>query len=142
MELPNDEWGKLLVDSHIVDKKTAEDLLLSLRESGMSLGEAILEKGLASDEQIGALVAKLLKIPFISLSKTSIPDKIFNIIPERVARKYKAIPFKGSPTEVKLAMVDPTNTQIVEMLLQKTGKKVTPYLATEKNLDETLVIYR
>ena len=39
------------------------------------------------DENLGILISDFLKIPFVVLAKTTIPADIFNIIPEKIARK-------------------------------------------------------
>jgi len=64
------------------------------------------------------------------------------IIPEKIARKYKAIPFARDKDGVKLAMIDPANKLIVEMIERKTLQKVIPYLSTERDIYSKLWIYR
>ena len=41
-----------------------------------------------------------------------------------------------------LAMVDPTNKELLEMITKKTGLKVIPYYATGRDIENTLLLYR
>ena len=142
MVLPDDQLKALLLQSGLVDDKTVEELVVFGQNSRISLQEAVIEKDIISDEQLGLLIANYLKLPFIVLSKITIPEDIFRIVPERLARKYKVIAFARDVDGVKLAMVDPSNTQIQEMIAKKTWQRVSPYLATERDIDSTLQVYR
>ncbi|MFH1832607.1 MAG: GspE/PulE family protein [Candidatus Levyibacteriota bacterium] len=142
MILPDDSLKALLIQSGIVDQKTLDELIVVAKNSRASLREAIIEKDLISDEKLGLLVANYLKCPFVTLSKITIPDNIFNIVPERIARKYKVIAFARDNDGVKLAMDDPSNSEILTVISKKTGQKIIPYFATEKDIENTLQFYR
>ncbi|OGE36689.1 hypothetical protein A3D79_02100, partial [Candidatus Daviesbacteria bacterium RIFCSPHIGHO2_02_FULL_39_8] len=81
-------------------------------------------------------------LPFVTLSKLTIAQGVFSIIPERMARKYKVIAFAKENGVVKIAMTDPANSEIKEMISQKTSQKVEIYLATERDMSQSLQIYR
>ncbi|MEK9195065.1 MAG: hypothetical protein AAB975_01715, partial [Patescibacteria group bacterium] len=72
-----------------------------------------------TDENLGILIADYLKIPFIILSKITIPDTIFRIVPERLARKYKVIAFARDDEGVKLAMVNPKDQEIIDLVVAR-----------------------
>ncbi|OGH06749.1 MAG: hypothetical protein A2171_01820, partial [Candidatus Levybacteria bacterium RBG_13_35_9] len=95
-----------------------------------------------SDENLGILIADFLKYPFISLAKSTIPENVFKIVPERIARKHKLIAFAKDAEGIKLATLDPSNTELLEMISKKTGLKVTPYFATERDIENALQSYR
>ena len=88
------------------------------------------------------LIADYYKIPFVTLSKLSIPDDIARIVPERVARKQKIVAFARDETGVKLAMADPSNKELTEMVSRKTGMNVVPYFATERDIYDVLRVYK
>ena len=53
---------------------------------------------------LGQLIAAHLKLPFVVLSQLAIPEKVFNLIPERLARKQKVIAFARDQAGLKVAM--------------------------------------
>lgn len=142
MLLPDAQLKELLLQSGLVDAKIIEDLLVFGKNSYVSLQDALIEKDIISDEQLGRIIANSLNLPFIVLSQETIPEEIFTIVPERLARKYKVISFGRDTDGVRLAMADPQNVTVLEMISKKTGQKVTPYLVTERDIDNALQIYR
>ncbi|HYM65486.1 MAG TPA: GspE/PulE family protein, partial [Candidatus Sulfotelmatobacter sp.] len=100
------------------------------------------EKDVISDENLGILIADFLKYPFISLSKISIPEDVFSVVPERLARKYKIVSFARDTEGIKLAMTDPANKELLEIISKKTKLKVLPYFATERDIENALQLYR
>ena len=91
---------------------------------------------------MGIIIADYLKFPFINLSRVSIPDQIFAIVPERIARKHKIVSFAKDSEGLKIATSDPTNTELLAMISKKTMAKVNPYYATEHDIDNSLQSYR
>lgn len=142
MLIADEQLKTLLLKSKALDEKTIDKLISLAASSRIPLQEAVIESGTISDEKLGMLIAKSLDVPFIQLSKLTIPEEVFSIIPERIARKYKVIAFEKDSSGVKLAVADPTNTEIKDMISLKTSQKVTLYLATERDINHSLQIYR
>lgn len=142
MVISDDQLRQLLLQKGLVTPKTLEEVLKLAQNSNITLGEALIEKDIISDENLGMLIAESLQLPFVSLSKLSIPEEIFRLIPEKVAKKQKVIPFGRDKDGIKLAIFDPTNQEIQSMVAKKTGEQVIPYLATERDIYNTLHIYR
>jgi type IV pilus assembly protein PilB len=88
------------------------------------------------------LIANYLKYPFVTLSQLTIAEGVYRIVPERLARKYKAIVFAKDQDGVKLATADPSNTKLAEMVAKKTQQKVSVYMATERDIEGILQLYR
>jgi type IV pilus assembly protein PilB len=142
MLISDEQLKKLVLKVNIVDQAKLDQIELYAKNSDISLSDALIEKDVITDENLGILIADHLKIPFVVLSKISIPEEVFRIIPERVARKYKAIPYERNKDGIKVAIPEPSNPLIVEMIQKKTGQKVTTALATERDIFSKLYIYR
>ncbi len=142
MLLSNEQIRNLLLHSGKLNETDIADLETFAKNARTPLQEAAIEKDAISDEVLGTLIANFLKYPFISLAKISIPENIFDIVPERLARKFKVVCFEKGPDGIKLAMVDPTNRDIMERIAKKTGLKVTPYYATGRDIENALQLYR
>lgn len=142
MLLPDDQLKSVLLNVKLLDQKKLDEIIEYAKNSQITLADALIEKDIISDENLGVLIADHLKIPFIVLSKISIPEDAYRIIPEKIARKYKVVPFARDKDGIKIAAVDPTNVLVQEMIVRKTGQRVFPYLATDRDIYNKLWIYR
>lgn len=142
MLITDKELAELLLRTGIVDEKKLSELASFAASTQTSLYDLVLERDVVSDENLGILIADYLKIPFVVLTKTSIPEDTYHIVPERVARKQKVIAFARDAQGIKLALADPRNTLVQEMVARKTGQRVQVYFATERDIYNTLRIYR
>jgi type IV pilus assembly protein PilB len=142
MIIPEDQLKQLIVNTGLIDDKGFGEIQTYAKNAEIPIEDALVEKNIITDEKLGLLIADHLKIPFVSLSKISIADHIFNIVPERIARKQKVIAFEKAPEGIKLAMAHPANTLLIELLEKKTNTKIIPHLATERDIYNTLYIYR
>jgi type IV pilus assembly protein PilB len=142
MILPEEKFRELVVNSGVVTAERLAEVEKYAVISGRTLEEALVEKGVTTDKRLGELVAAELKVPFVSLTKLTIPEDVFNIIPERIARKQRAIAFARDLGSVSLAMEDPGKREVQEMVAKKTGVKVVAFLATKKEIDNSLRFYK
>lgn len=142
MVITDEQLMAILLKTQLIDQKGLERMRLYAKNSDVSLADALVENNLVTDDNLGLLIADFLKLPFIVLSKTSIPQETFRIVPERIARKHKVIAFARSPEGIKVAMADPHNTELLQQIARKTGQRVFPYYASVKDINNTVQIYR
>ncbi|MCX7779079.1 MAG: type II/IV secretion system protein [Patescibacteria group bacterium] len=144
MELTSEQLKKILVEPGFLSPEDFQNLEKQAQEENKNLEELIISSGKMSDEQLGQLKAEFLGYPFVNLKKEIIKEDDLNIIPEVVAKKQKVMAFgqdlKGM--KIKLAMNNPGDLEIISLIEKKTGFKVIPYYATEKDLKENLVRYK
>jgi type IV pilus assembly protein PilB len=142
MILPDDQLRSLLAARGLLDPQKLEELAQKAKNSQTPFSHELVDTGLLTDEQIGVITADYLKIPFVVLSKLSIPEEVFHIIPEKIARRHKTIVFDRGSEGVKVAMAEPQTTDLLDMISKKTNQKVSIYYATEKDIDNILQIYK
>jgi type IV pilus assembly protein PilB len=142
MILPDDQLKSLLLQSNLLDANKIDEVWGQAKASGSSLTNELVDKGLLSDEQIGQIVATHFNVPFVVLSKVSIPEDVFHIIPEKIARKNKAVAFARGPEGIQVAMAEPRTSDLLDMVVRKTNQRVSVFYATDKDIDNTLQIYK
>lgn len=142
MLITNEQLKSLVLKHGIIDEKGFFRLQEDAKNSGYTLPEALVEKNIITDENLGILISDFLKLPFVVLAKTTIAPDVFNIIPEKMARKKKIIPFAKDASSVKIAMADPTDKELIQMISKKIGLPVETYLATDQDISNALRIYR
>jgi len=111
-------------------------------ERKLSFRDSLIKSDVMSDEDIGRLEAEAMKVPYIVLTKLSIPPEVMNIIPEHVAQKQSAVVFERTDKEVKIALSNLQNNKIVSTIAKKTGLTVNTYYATQQDIDNVIILYR
>ena len=142
MSLTDEQLKALVINARLIDQNKLDEIVEYAHNTQMSLTDTFLEKDVASDQHLGELIADWLRVTFVDLSKLTISSDIARVIPEKMARKYKVIPFERDQNGIKVAMLDPHNLLIQEMISKKTGQQVIPYYATERDIYNKLWIYR
>jgi type IV pilus assembly protein PilB len=142
MLITDEQLKALVIRNNLIDEKGFVKIEEEARNAESTIAEALVDKDVVSDENLGILIADFLKYPFVVLAKTTIPADIFNIIPEKMARRKRIIPFAKDAMGVKVAMTDPSDKELVQMISKKIGLPIATYLATEQDINNALKIYR
>jgi len=142
MKITEEILKKLLVDSEIISQKDFDLAKKEAKEKNISLQEALIQKGLILDEELGELIADEIEFPFINLRKIKIKREILEIVPEIVAKKQKIIVFERTKEGLKVALAQPEDLETREFIERKTGEKVIPYYATERDIISALKYYK
>lgn len=142
MLISDDQIKRLVLASGLIDEKRLDEVSSFAKSTGIALADAFVEKDIITDENLGLLIANELRLPFIVVSRLTIPDEVLTLVPEKVARKQKVLAFQRDQDGIKLAMADPTKREIVEAIAKKTNERIVPYYATERDIVGTLHSYR
>ncbi|KKU25560.1 MAG: Type II secretion system protein E [Microgenomates group bacterium GW2011_GWC1_46_16] len=113
MILPDDQLKEILVKSGTFTPEILNEAQHSIEGTHSSLASYFLDKHLLTDEQLGLIIAKAIKIPFVVLSKLTIPPEIFSIVPPRLMRKNKVVAYAKDGQTLRVAMADPRAKNII-----------------------------
>ncbi|MFA5933464.1 MAG: ATPase, T2SS/T4P/T4SS family [Microgenomates group bacterium] len=138
----DDSLYKMLAELGVIDQKQLDEVRNASLNKKIPLVKLLVDRDLISDENLGKVIADMIKVPFVKLSERAIPPEILQIIPENMALKQRIIAFETDKTGLKLAMADPSNEDIIQTVSQKAGVSVHPYFATDRDLDKALELYR
>ncbi len=142
MSFPLQHLSQILLATGQLDKATLEKLVAESQTSGKSVELLAVEKKLLTDEELGQAIAKTYSLSFIKLKDVHIPEEVFRLIPERIARDEKMIAFALDDQGIHIAMSFPMQTETLQMLTKKTGLPVQIFVATDKDIDSTFAIYK
>jgi len=121
-----------LLELAVIDEaklKSAFDLAESQTKN---LADVIYDMDLATDEQIGQVMADMYSIPFIKLNEEEIGDDLVNIISEVFSKKQEIVVFKKDTDGLYLTTSNPSNITALDFITKKTGLPSKLYFTTPR----------
>jgi len=97
--------------------------------------------GIDEDIEITPFPNTKENISFIDLSKLTVAKEILQLIPEKIAKKYKVVPIEENEHGLAVAMVDPQDLEAKELIKKQVQKTIIPRLATEEDINAVLDQY-
>ncbi len=144
MQLPYQDAAlyQALSELQVIEKNKLDEAYLESQQKKLNLAKILLDRNLIADENLGRVEAELAGVPLARLGEVAIPDDVLRVVPEVMARKQKVIAFGHDAAGWKLAMANPTNTEVRDFIAKKTGEKINVYYATERDLDMAMGFYK
>ena len=106
--------------------------------TGKNADQIIKERGYVSNEDYVKAFGEVYGIEYIKLTENKIDQKLLEIFPHAVAKRYNIVPFSLDGDNLSLAMADPLDLQTIEFVERKTGYKVIPFISTIKELEHII----
>ena len=129
---------EILMESGILDAEQVKRVQLFSKQNNVTVAEAIVKFGFATEEQVTAALSKHFAVPYASRENgILVPEKEQNlqeIIPEKFARENMVIPLFVEDDELAVAVLDPTNVFLLENIKMMSGKQVQPFLASKSQM--------
>lgn len=141
------------ISDTLVDKllkstgKVTEEQLKALKEQEKTekkpLQDLVIKNNLISEKDLTKLYAEAIDTPFVELNPKEIKHEVLRLIPERIAKQYKAVLFGvGDDGSKLLAMEDPDDVQAINFLQKQLGAKLKAHIATSTQIQQALDQYR
>ncbi len=142
MRIDDASIQRLLWERHLLSKEQIESAVLLAPSLGKSFVDTLIFKNLIPESSLGQIIAELLGVEYISLEGRTIPRDILSLVPEDSARSHQIIPFERSDREIKLAMGDPSDFEIISFIEKKVGLVVKPYFTFPDQINFGLALYK
>lgn len=131
--------GEILIDRGLIDQEKLEQALAEQKKGGgKKLGDILVKLGLVEEQALVEAISAQLDVARVVLDNIQIEPAVARLIPQEMARSYKAIPLWEQDGVLTVAMADPTNLRTLDHIKFKTGKDVDPVMATEKEIEAAL----
>jgi type IV pilus assembly protein PilB len=130
-----------LKESRLISQEKLDEAIDIHKKQGGNLGNILLGKGFIKEKELASLLSASLNIPIINLSRFKIDPEIIKLIPEKLAKQYKAIPVSRMGNNVTLCMSDPLNIFVIDSLKALTNYNIEPVISTEKEIVEAINNY-
>ncbi len=102
--------GDLLVESGVISNDQLMQALAAQKRTGQKLGRTLIELGFLSEDRLLQVLSEQLRMPFVDLRHYQYDPDTVRLIPETLARRYRAIALKRNPDgSLLVGMADPTD---------------------------------
>ena len=142
MQLSKDKLKKIIVGSGFVQEKDFDDAAKTAEELAKDVTDILVFRGFINEETVGKLISEHYEVPFANIRRISVPEEVLAIIPEKMARLYRIIPFEKKGENLKLAMENPEDFEALEFAKRHSGLEIEIYYATKEDLNKALGQYK
>lgn len=132
------ELGQFLVKKGLMSQAELEEAITQHKKSGKQLSEIIIQLGYIKTEELLKVLSEKLNVPSVQLDSYLIDMQVTQMLPEKLAREYKALPIFKIENRLTVAMVDPLDFTAIDKLQVSTGCEIDPVVCLETDLLKTI----
>ncbi len=124
----------------VISDADATKVQIERTRSPKSEEAVITEMGLADPVTIAQAKSEIFRIPFVDLTKISVPESVIAEVPIDNLKKYRTVPFERGTDYVNLAMLDPFDVQATQALQRRypPNTRLQVYITTEEGINYML----
>lgn len=128
--------GELLVTKNIISSAQLDKALAEQKLTGKFLGDILIKKGYANEEQATLALSEQLGFAYVDLSKYKLEPQVTRLLPENIARKYSALPIFKSATAVTVALVNPLDVNAINEIQKAIKEPIRPVFSQPSQINE------
>jgi type IV pilus assembly protein PilB len=133
------QLGEILLDEGLISSEKLDEALRERDRTDRRLGRVLIDMGFIKEQDLVAALAKQIGLEFVDLTDYSIDPIASALLPEPVARKYRAIPVSYSEDgRLVVAMADPANLFALDDIRTITGMELRPVVATASDIEAAI----
>ncbi|MFT5220261.1 MAG: MSHA biogenesis protein MshE, partial [Gammaproteobacteria bacterium] len=135
--------GDLLVEKGMITEEQLQRALSEQKKLGRKLGGTLIELGMIDESSLLNLLSDQLGIPLIDINNYNYSNDVAKILPESIARRYRAIILEDRADDYLVGMADPTDIYALDEIQGKLNKPVSQAIVREAALLENYdLVYR
>ena len=101
--------GQLLVEQGLITEAQLDEALAQQKQSGRKLGRVLVDSGIVTEERIATAIARQLGIEFHDLREKDVDPAIASLLPETMARRFRALVLADLGRSYLVGMADPSD---------------------------------
>ena len=131
--------GSILYKKQLVDKETLIKAIKKGQKEGKRLGEVLVEMNKLTENQVAQALAKQFGYEYIDLDKIEITEGTKKLIPEEIIKKHFVLPVGQENGDIKVAISDPLDLDLLDMLRFRLNVEVIPCVASKEKIREFIL---
>ena len=133
--------GELLLREKIIDADKLQQAIDYHKKNSLPVSSALVAIGLLTEEEIAQALSRQLGYPYIDLDQFEVFPEVISLIPAETAKRNLVMPIHKIKSFLTLAMVDPTDLEVIEDIRFRTGLSVQPVISTETGVTNAINKY-
>jgi len=133
--------GELLMERHVITLEQLNTALEEQKKSGGYLSQHLITLGFASELDIALALSNQYNFAYLSLENYTISKETLDLVPLKWVKIYTLLPLDKVGNVLSVAMADPLNEGVIQMLSQITGCVIIPFISTFSELDGAINKY-
>jgi hypothetical protein len=126
--------GDMLIAANLIDEVQMQIALAAQKQNGRRFGSTLVDLNFIDENVLAAFLSKQIDVPCISLLHIEVPKKVLRRLTRGTALECKAVPVRTDGDRLEVAMVDPTDLEMLDRLELATGMTVVPLIAPESSI--------
>ena len=119
-----------------LDGPTGDTMLAEAQAQKRPFTEVLVKKGVATEQELVALIAKAANIPPIDLSKLNVNKEVLESVPEDVAREYSIFPVDRIGQIITVAVANPFDVLKLDDIRIITGCQLRLVVSTAEEIEK------
>ena len=128
------QLGERLLAAGLLTKTQLDLALRQQKREGGRLGEILSELGIVKPNIISSFLAEETSTEFVDVRQTKPDLSLRDLIPEPIARRYKALPLSRDGDTLTVALSDPFDVVATDMLEQLSELRIQVVTASEADI--------
>lgn len=132
--------GDILVEEGLITEEQLENALNIQKNTykDKRIGDLLVNLKYITEEQLTQSLSKRLRVPYVSLKTYPINNEVVNILDEKIARKYSAVPIGKNGNMLTVGMVDPLNLYAIEEMRLATRLEINTVICTKDDIENII----
>jgi len=134
----NERLADFFIDQGVMDRAQADDVLLETTQNGKAIDQAMIDHEIVDEAQFYRIIADALGTEVVDLDTVEFTPQILRAIPAGLARLHRALPMGVEENTIRVALIDPLDTQTIDDLRFALGRDIQVVLAPRQQIRERL----
>jgi type IV pilus assembly protein PilB len=135
------QLGQILLEQGLLSEEQLEHALNEHRNTPKSLGRVLIDLGYIRERDLVRALAEQVGLEFVDLSEYQVDPGATTLLPDVIARRYRAIPIGEREGRLLVAMSDPANVYALDDIRAITNREVQPVVATATDIEQAIEKY-
>ena len=132
------QLGQILIELGMITPEQLEHALEEHRRTPKSIGRVLIDMGMIKEGDLVRALAEQVGLEFVDLAEHPIDPTATTLLPEALARRYRAIPIGERDGKLLVAMSDPANVYALDDIRTITNRDVQPLVATAGDVERAI----
>ncbi|MGH2680497.1 MAG: GspE/PulE family protein [Actinomycetota bacterium] len=132
------QLGQILIELGLITPEQLESALEEHQRTPKALGRVLIDLGMIKEADLVRALAEQVGLEFIDLTDAQIDAATTALLPEALARRYRALPIGERDGKLLVAMSDPANVYALDDIRTITGRDVQPVVATSADVEQAI----